>query len=295
MVVGNSGGEIGGRVFSIYNRNPIELVHFCLMDKGRTLAFKDAIFNSVSKGDVVVDIGTGSGIMALFAAEAGAKRVYAVEIHPFMANVARRNFEINGYENVIEIVRADALNVYIPKMDIITAELLTSGLVEELQGPIINDLHRKGSITEKTKLIPYLFDSYAELVHTNFNMYGFDIETIRYEWPWYNYDEDMWHGSDTQQMSDSVLFSSVDFRGQFKEIVNEEISFKANENGVINTLRIKSITHLTEDVKHGVSGAFCAPVLIPIPERNVRKGERIGMKLRYRMGAGYENLRLTYL
>ena len=46
----------------------IDLITQCLTDKKRTLKFKRAIAETVKLGDVVLDAGTGSSILALFAA-----------------------------------------------------------------------------------------------------------------------------------------------------------------------------------------------------------------------------------
>jgi predicted RNA methylase len=67
-----------------------------LEDHKRTGAYHQAILNNrpCFEGKVVLDVGTGSGILAIFAAQAGAKKVYAVEATN-MAKVAKRIVEAN--------------------------------------------------------------------------------------------------------------------------------------------------------------------------------------------------------
>jgi type I protein arginine methyltransferase len=52
------------------------------------------------QGKVVMDVGAGSGLLALFAAMAGAKKVYAVEASE-VAHFARKLVYFNKYQNVV--------------------------------------------------------------------------------------------------------------------------------------------------------------------------------------------------
>ena len=77
-----------------------------LIDDERTLGFDRAIRAQVGPGDRVVDVGTGSGILAMMAARAGAAKVYALEVTA-MADWAERLAARNGLANM-EVVRGDA-------------------------------------------------------------------------------------------------------------------------------------------------------------------------------------------
>lgn len=73
-----------------------------LEDHKRTGAYHDAILNNRKcfEGKVVLDVGTGSGILAIFAAQAGAKKVYAVEATG-MAKYAKKLCDANGVRFVL--------------------------------------------------------------------------------------------------------------------------------------------------------------------------------------------------
>lgn len=68
-----------------------------LEDHKRTGAYHQAILNNRHsfQDKAVLDVGTGSGILAIFAAQAGARKVYAVEATD-MAKVAKRLVDTNN-------------------------------------------------------------------------------------------------------------------------------------------------------------------------------------------------------
>ena len=77
-----------------------------LEDAVRTPKYREAIVGNPSNfaGKVVMDVGCGSGILSLFAAQAGAKKVYACEASE-AALIARKLIKANGFENVIEVIQ----------------------------------------------------------------------------------------------------------------------------------------------------------------------------------------------
>lgn len=92
----------------------------CLViDAIRTGAYKKAVVSNPSdfEGKTVLDVGTGSGILAIFAAQAGAKKVYAVEASD-MADHASTLVTKNGLDNVITVIKDKIEN-----LDALGAEL----------------------------------------------------------------------------------------------------------------------------------------------------------------------------
>ena len=81
----------------------LDFHHSMLSDGNRTNAFLNAILRTVSAGDVVVDIGCGTGVLSLFACLAGARKVFAIEQGPVL-DVAREIAEANGYADRIEFL-----------------------------------------------------------------------------------------------------------------------------------------------------------------------------------------------
>jgi ribosomal protein L11 methyltransferase len=56
----------------------------------------------------VLDLGTGTGVLALAACSLGAEHVVAVDLNPLCSETARKNVKLNNIEETIEIVTAKA-------------------------------------------------------------------------------------------------------------------------------------------------------------------------------------------
>ena len=102
-----------------------------LHDDRRTGDYLAAVAAAVRPGDVVLDIGTGSGVLAVAAARAGARRVYAVEGSD-IAEVAERVFAANGVTDTVTLLPGWSRQIELPEpADLLVAELIGNEPLEE--------------------------------------------------------------------------------------------------------------------------------------------------------------------
>ena len=95
-----------------------------IRDAFRTNAFKEALKQAVKPGDVVLDVGAGTGILSFLAVAAGAAKVYAVEPTP-VADVARRIAADNGWGEKVKVINSRMEDAELDeKVDLIVFEWL---------------------------------------------------------------------------------------------------------------------------------------------------------------------------
>lgn len=113
-------------------------------DRARNDAFQQALERAVTADARVLDIGAGSGLLAMMAARAGAGEVHSCELNPAMAAVAKEIVAANGYANRITLhgknsAKLDAEADMGGKADIIVSEILGSDVVCEFVLPTMRD------------------------------------------------------------------------------------------------------------------------------------------------------------
>lgn len=102
-----------------------------LRDSARCEAYRQALAKSVTPGGVVLDVGAGTGILSLFAAEVGARKVYAVE-RTSVVDVARQLIAANRAEEQVQITQGDVETVGLPeKVDLVVSEWMGGYGVDE--------------------------------------------------------------------------------------------------------------------------------------------------------------------
>lgn len=97
--------------------------HYMLRDAVRVFAYRSAIFRQCP-GKRVVEIGCGTGILSIFAAQAGAGRVVAIE-ESRIADVAARMLAANGVDGTVELRLGNSRDVELGEpADVVIHEIL---------------------------------------------------------------------------------------------------------------------------------------------------------------------------
>jgi 2-polyprenyl-3-methyl-5-hydroxy-6-metoxy-1,4-benzoquinol methylase len=124
-----------------------------LNDATRVERYVEAIRTVVRPGDVVLDVGTGTGILAMAAVRAGARHVYAVEASG-IGRVAQAMFEANGLAERITLVPGWSTQVDLPeRADVMVSEIIGNEALGEHVLEVVLDA-KKRLLKPGSRLIP---------------------------------------------------------------------------------------------------------------------------------------------
>ena len=165
--------------------------HFeMLNDEKRNEAFRRALVNAITPDTVVLDIGSGTGLLAMMAARAGAKETVTCEMVPQLAELARDTVALNGLADRIITLDKKSTSLVIGyqmvhKANLLVTETVDCGLLGE--GIVSSIAHAKANLlAEDAQIVPCAATVYAMVVESprlrNLNIArtaaGFDVSLI---------------------------------------------------------------------------------------------------------------------
>jgi ribosomal protein L11 methyltransferase len=125
-----------------------------------------ALEKYIKQDDIVIDVGTGSGVLSIAAAMLGAKKVEALDLDYVAVTAAIENVELNKVETIVEVTHGNLLEKVDTKPNVIVANILAdvimsfsadaasilpdeglfivSGIIGEKRDEVKNDLISKG-------------------------------------------------------------------------------------------------------------------------------------------------------
>lgn len=119
-----------------------------LNDKARNDAYQFALRNAINSDSTVLEIGTGAGLLSMFAARLGPRRLTTCEAEPLVAQAAREVIEINGFASRVSLIPKRStelkLGVDLPEpANVLVFELFSSELLGERVLASIEDAKRR--------------------------------------------------------------------------------------------------------------------------------------------------------
>ncbi|MHA1934768.1 MAG: 50S ribosomal protein L11 methyltransferase [Candidatus Thorarchaeota archaeon] len=261
---------------------PFTLLHAAslLSHSSRLRKFEVAINNAVDEDSEVVDLGSGTGILALMAARAGAKKVTAIDINAESMAYAKRAAKLNGLEDNIEFVHRHFAD-YRPakKANVVICEMLSSMMLIEQQVPAcihaIEHILREDGI-----LLPSSIDVYAVPVEFAALWNRFSVSNLQFP----RVPQSIERGN-ARDLADLSLIHSIDFQGKdVSGMVEKELRFKIIENGEAHGLVGMFEATLEKGNKLTMSDGW-RELFIPFEEsKRVVNGNVLKLKLKYEMG-----------
>jgi len=162
-----------------------------LKDEVRTLTYRNAMYHNrhIFKDKVVLDVGCGTGILSMFAAKAGASKVYGIEMSNIVEQ-AKKIVKANKLDEIVEIIQGKVEEITLPveKVDIIISEwmgycLFYESMLDTVLFARDKWLHPNGMLfpDRATLFVSAIEDRQYKEDKINFwdNVYGFDMSCIR--------------------------------------------------------------------------------------------------------------------
>ncbi len=165
--------------------------HFeMLNDVQRNAAFEKALTNAIDSDTVVLDIGSGTGLLAMMAARAGAKETITCEMVAPLAELARETIERNGLADRIVTLDKKSTSLVVgnqmtSKANLLVTETVDCALLGE--GIVPSIAHAKANLlTDDARIVPCAATVYAMVIESarlrNLNTVqtaaGFDVSLI---------------------------------------------------------------------------------------------------------------------
>ncbi|KAJ8249878.1 hypothetical protein COCON_G00230940 [Conger conger] len=162
-----------------------------LKDEVRTLTYRNSMYHNkhVFKDKIVLDVGSGTGILSMFAAKAGAKHVYGIECSS-ISEYSEKIIKSNALDSVITIFKGKVEEVELPveQVDIIISEWMGYCLFyESMLNTVIfarDKWLKPGGLMFPDRAALYVVAiedrQYKDFkIHWWENVYGFDMTCIR--------------------------------------------------------------------------------------------------------------------
>lgn len=225
-----------------------------LYDEERVAKYSEAISQVVKNGDIVADIGTGTGLLAFLCLKAGAKRVHAIE-RSSAIDWAKKIADKNSFSDKIVFHKQDSRDCKLPeRVNVIVSELIGHIAFEEGMAESLFDAKERFLVANGV-MLPERVDLKVALVEEN-EVYpeciecwqdigGIDYSLMREEAVKACYLSDL---SDRDLLSEPKTFFMADFKERRLLNLKGKHSFNACRSGKLNGIALWFEASLSSNV-----------------------------------------------
>lgn len=293
-------------------------IHISMLnDRVRTESFLNAINEVVKAGDVVLDIGTGTGVLAVAAARAGANKVYAIEAGE-ISDIAQSVFETNEVDEKISVIRGWSTQVELPEsVDVIISEIIGNHPFDERVLQSMMDA-RKRFLKPDGRFIPTKVKTFGLPVNIPTKVIShFEVTKLSIQnWKtWYDIDftplrkinDDSTsnhifvnsHKAATwQTLGEPICFAEIDFRTFQETTISQSVTARASKGGLLNgvliffELELGSVTVTTNPHVASPSNHWLNPVWFFQSPRTVDMDDEFEIQYNYNKNGKRNEVRL---
>jgi len=228
-------------------------------DHERNDAYDQALQKAVLPGDIVLEIGTGSALVAMMAARAGAGHVYTCELNPSLAEAAMRTVKRNKMDDKVSVIHRKSTDMTVPgdmpeKADVFVSELINVGMLAPEMLKVLRHA-RETLVKPGGKVIPAASTIHAMLIQCDSlkpiypvgMLNGFDMsEMDAFRSP--GYCQIDLAAEPHRRLSDDVSPLYFDFTRDMPECGEEIIEIEAKAIGMCHGIAFWFDLHMFDDV-----------------------------------------------
>ena len=150
-----------------------------LNDETRNEAYYQALKKVITPESIVVDVGSGSGLLSLMAAQLGAKKVFSIEQRVELCAIFPEIVAANNFEGIIELICKSSYAIHTNDLlyygpygeehpTILVSEALDSYIIGEGFLSVLYDWKFRSVIRENIQIIPHHGRLHTQLQQTNY-------------------------------------------------------------------------------------------------------------------------------
>ncbi|MHA2043169.1 MAG: 50S ribosomal protein L11 methyltransferase [Candidatus Thorarchaeota archaeon] len=261
---------------------PFTMLHAVTLlgQKTRLAKFSEAIQRVVKTSDYVVDIGTGSGILAIMCAKAGAEKVTAIDVNRESIEYARKAAAVNGVTDQIDFFEGH-FSDFIPeeRADFVICEMLSSMMLIEQQVSACS--HAVETILKpEGVIIPQHATVFTVPVESQIMDSRYGFEMIHFPKVVQSSNHEI-----TKDLADAQVLYEIDFTKPSGESgVDKTSSFDVVNDGTIHGLVSVFESRLIDDINLRMEDGW-KPLFIPIDKPvEVKTGDQFSVRIAFTPG-----------